>query len=91
MLRCLAGVHPKLWDDVLSYAEFAYNSMVNRSTGKNPFQIVYMKLSNHIVDLTVIPTKVIQDFDGMLKEVKQQLIKSASHYNHDADQHQRFK
>jgi IS30 family transposase len=41
MLRCISGEKPKRWDLDLAQAEFAYNSMTNRSTGKPPFEVVY--------------------------------------------------
>ena len=41
LLRSLVGEHPNQWDQVLAQAEFAYNDSPNRSTGQNPFHIVY--------------------------------------------------
>lgn len=55
MLRTLAGDRPRLWDLALPQAEFAYNSMINRSTGDSPFAIVYTKLPNNVVDLLALP------------------------------------
>jgi len=40
LLRTLVGVHIGSWDLKLSIAEFAYNSSINRSTGKSPHEIV---------------------------------------------------
>lgn len=40
LLRCLVGKHIKSWDRVLPRAEFAYNSLANRTTGLSPFEIV---------------------------------------------------
>ena len=37
LLRCLLGEHIRAWDVVLLTAEFAYNSLVRRSIGMNPF------------------------------------------------------
>ena len=39
-LRCLVGDKPSNWEAVLAQAEFSYNNIVNRSTGKTPFEIV---------------------------------------------------
>jgi len=40
LLRCLLGKNLKTWDLILSMAEFAYNSFVNRIRGLSPFEIV---------------------------------------------------
>lgn len=40
LLRYLVGEHLRLWDQVLSTTEFAYNSSTNRTTGLSPFEIV---------------------------------------------------
>ncbi|XP_026400411.1 uncharacterized protein LOC113296317 [Papaver somniferum] len=49
------GGKEKQWDNLLPHMEFAYNTSVNRSTCKTPFQIVYSKVPNHILDLVVLP------------------------------------
>lgn len=36
LLRCIVGDKPRNWDLMLRTTEFAYNSSVNRSTGKSP-------------------------------------------------------
>lgn len=43
MIHSLAGDKPKQWDQSLPQAKLAFNSMVNRSTGQAPFNIVYTK------------------------------------------------
>ncbi|KAG6472144.1 hypothetical protein ZIOFF_069601 [Zingiber officinale] len=60
----LASKRPKQWDSILSRAEFAYNSVANRSTGKSPFEIVYGRSPTHYLDLTEVPTssKKVEDF-----------------------------
>ena len=55
LIRCLSGTKPKQWDITLAQAEFAYNSMLNRSTGKTPFQIVYCCPPHHALDLVPLP------------------------------------
>jgi len=39
-LRCLVGEHLRNWDITLPTAEFAYNSLCNRSIGMSPFEVV---------------------------------------------------
>jgi hypothetical protein len=41
LLRSLVTEHHNSWDNVLPQVEFAYNDLVNRSTGKSPFEILY--------------------------------------------------
>jgi len=40
LLQCLAGERMTTWDEVLPVAEFAYNSLVNRSKWLSPFDAV---------------------------------------------------
>jgi hypothetical protein len=39
----------------LAQVEFAYNNMVNRSTGKAPFEVVYRRTPRLAVDLAALP------------------------------------
>lgn len=41
LLRCLIGGHNRNWDLLLPHVQFAYNSLVNRSIGMSPFEVVY--------------------------------------------------
>jgi hypothetical protein len=41
LLQSLVGENLKSWDQQLYKAEFAYNRLVNRSTGLSPFTIIY--------------------------------------------------
>lgn len=56
LLRCLVGGKPHQWDLVIPQAEFAYNSNINRSTGKSTFQIVYGSNPKGVVELADLPT-----------------------------------
>ncbi|PKU86839.1 hypothetical protein MA16_Dca023518 [Dendrobium catenatum] len=96
MLRCIAHEHPKQWDDYLGQAEFAYNSMSNRSTGQCPFSIVYTKIPNHIVDIAVLPkcrskaaAETTEQYVKMLEDVKTKLSASNAQYKEHADQRRR--
>ncbi|PKU72104.1 hypothetical protein MA16_Dca006697 [Dendrobium catenatum] len=98
LLRCLVQEQPKSWDDVLGQAEFAFNSMPNRSTGKCPFSIVYTKMPNHVLDVAVIPnckskaaSTWVDQFSDMLEKVRLKLQESNEKYKQDADQHRRKK
>nr|GEU82636.1 hypothetical protein [Tanacetum cinerariifolium] len=44
LLRYLIGDNAKQWYLILPQAEFAYNRLVNRTTGKSPFEVVYIHL-----------------------------------------------
>ena len=55
MLCCVAGDRPKQWDVGLPQVEFAFNSITDHSIGKAPFEILYTKSPNHIVDLLIFP------------------------------------
>ncbi|PKU63286.1 RNA-directed DNA polymerase [Dendrobium catenatum] len=96
MLRCIAHEHPKQWDDYLGQAEFAYNSMSNRSTGQCPFSIVYTKIPNHIVDIAILPkcrsktaADTTEQYTKMLEDVRSKLSASNAGYKESADQHRR--
>ncbi|PKU81738.1 hypothetical protein MA16_Dca018680 [Dendrobium catenatum] len=98
MLRCLVQEHPKLWDELLGQAEFAYNSMPNRSTGVCPFKVVYTKPPNHTIDIAVLPkchnraaVTLAEQFNTMLQDVRHRLIESNKHYKAAADKHRRAK
>jgi hypothetical protein len=54
MLRALVGDKPKQWDKVLFYAEFAFNSTPNHSTGFSPFEVVYCwNIYSQLIRLTL--------------------------------------
>ncbi|PKU67185.1 hypothetical protein MA16_Dca013609 [Dendrobium catenatum] len=96
MLRCLVQDHPKQWEEVLTRAEFAYNSMPNRSTGKSPFYIVYTKAPNLAIDIAILPkckSLAAESFSGsytdMLTEVRNHILKSNQRYKEFADHHRR--
>jgi hypothetical protein len=44
MLRSIVGENPKQWDLDLPQAEFSYNSLVNRYTGKSPFNLFTVEI-----------------------------------------------
>ncbi|GJS96004.1 putative nucleotidyltransferase, ribonuclease H [Tanacetum coccineum] len=98
LLRCLVGDHVKAWDQKLCQAEFAYNHVVNRSTGFSPFQVVFSTQPRGPLDLMTprvsssIPKKV-QDFVAGLydvhKVVHENLVSANSKYKQDADHKRR--
>ncbi|PKU85169.1 RNA-directed DNA polymerase [Dendrobium catenatum] len=98
MLRCLVQSHPKQWEEFLGQAEFAYNSMCNRSTGKSPFSIVYTKSPNHLFDIAVLPkcsdktaTHLLEQYSDVIQQVRNKLITSNATYKQAADVHRRAK
>ena len=55
LLHCLVREHINNWDQILPMVEFAYNSLVNWSTGINPFEIVIGLLPRKPIDLVPLP------------------------------------
>jgi hypothetical protein len=55
ILRSLVGENLKSWDLQLYQAEFAYNRLVNRSTGLSPFNIIYGGNPRRPLDLAPLP------------------------------------
>lgn len=98
LLRSLSAKKPKQWDVTLPQAEFAYNSVVNRSTGRSPFEIIYGKSPRHYLDMAPAadpPHKKAEDFTtSMVKiheEVSRKLEESNDKYQQAANLHRRSK
>uniref|UniRef100_A0A2N9HAC1 RNA-directed DNA polymerase n=1 Tax=Fagus sylvatica TaxID=28930 RepID=A0A2N9HAC1_FAGSY len=98
LLRSLVGEQPKRWDFVISQAEFAYNSSVNRSTKKPPFEVVYGRNMNHVLDLLPLSNQArvsmeAEEFAEHIKaiheQVREQLRQSSQVYKAKADTHRR--
>jgi hypothetical protein len=51
LLWSIVGEYPKKWNLDLPQEEFSYNSSVNRSTCKYPFQVVYSRNPMGFLDL----------------------------------------
>ncbi|KAJ4722861.1 RNA-directed DNA polymerase [Melia azedarach] len=100
MLRCICGEKPKQWDAVLPQVEFAYNSMMNRSTGKTPFEVVYLQPPRHALDLVTLPvfprvSKAAENMAEKIQKIHEEVcasLESANEkYKQDADQYRRQK
>ena len=88
-IRCISGEKPKQWDLALSQVEFAYNSLVNRSTSKSSFVIVYCVPLKHALDLVPLPelpgvSQAIENMadhiQAMQEEVRQKLETTNAKY-----------
>lgn len=98
MLRCLVQDNPKRWEEQLGHAEFAYNSTPNRSTGYSPFQVVYTKAPNQLVDIAILPKtpksstiQSLSEAQNTIRTVKENLQRSTARYKQAADQHRKHK
>ncbi|GKB88412.1 putative nucleotidyltransferase, ribonuclease H [Tanacetum coccineum] len=100
IIRCMCSDRTKKWDLCLAPAEFAYYKMVNRSTGKTPFFVVYQKPPNHTLDLVPLPkilgySIVAENFakkiEAIQADVQLKLKASNAKYKEDRDKHQKTK
>lgn len=98
MLCSLAGNKPKQWDLSLPKAEFAFNSMVNWSTGKAPFEIVYTKPPYFTTDLLQLPSPLNKLAEALanrisstLDTVRLNLTESTTAYKAQVDLHHQDK
>ena len=99
LLRCLVGDHPGTWDLILPTAEFAYNSSVNRTTGKSPFEIVHGFKPRTPIDLIPTPAlhRVSESAESFAtrmhelhKHISDQINSNNLKYKTLADAHKRF-
>ena len=51
LFRCPVDGKPNTWDLLLPTTEFAYNNVVNKSTGKSPFEVVHGVVPHLPIDL----------------------------------------
>ncbi|KAJ4719144.1 Transposon Ty3-I Gag-Pol polyprotein [Melia azedarach] len=100
ILRCICGEKPKQWDVVLPQVEFAYNSMMNRSTGKTAFEVVYLQPPHHALDLVTLSAlpgvskaaeNMAEKIQKVQEEVRANLEAANEKYKQDADQRRRQK
>lgn len=98
MLRALVGDKPKQWDTILPHAEFAFNRTPNRSTGLCPFEIIYGRVPNGVLELSPIPAvgkkilkaeNMVEKMGSIYKLVHQRIQESNAKYKAAADQHRR--
>lgn len=91
---------PKQWDFALAQAEFAYNNMVNRSTGKTPFEVVYGRTPHHTLDLVPLPklpgmsiaaNHMAEKMADIHAETRKAIEDSNAQYKSQADMHRRLK
>lgn len=63
LLRSSARNHVKSWDSVIQEAEFAYNTSVNITITKTPFEVAYGLNPRHVLDLVPLPQEARVDID----------------------------
>jgi hypothetical protein len=95
LLRALVHDKPRQWDTVLPHAEFAFNRTPNRSTGFCPFEIVYGRVPNGVLDLAPTPAvgkksykaeNMTEEMRSIHKIVQQRIQESNAKYKAAADQ-----
>ena len=93
-MRCLVGESLGNWDLLLPRAEFAYNSSVNRSTGKSPFEIIHGYKPRKPIDLIPLPSHArvsesaesyAQHIKELHKEISKKIQMSNEVYKHIAN------
>ncbi|KAI0500265.1 hypothetical protein KFK09_018475 [Dendrobium nobile] len=92
----LSSAIAKIVGKYFDQAEFAYNSMPNRSRDQCQFRIVYTKIPNHLVDVTILPkcrspiaAKTLEQFTDMLQDVKLKLTTTNMNYKNNVVIHWR--
>ena len=100
LLCCLSSDRPKQWDFALPQAEFAYNSVVNRSPKLSPFAVVYSFTPRIPLDLLQIPSPsgksiATNNFANQVNDthakVQATLAETYAKYKAAADKHKRPK
>nr|GEU93843.1 putative retrotransposon polyprotein [Tanacetum cinerariifolium] len=100
IIRCMCSDRPKQWDLCLDPTKFAYNNMVNRSTGKSSFSVAYQKLPNHTLDLVPLPKvpgynitakNFAEKIEVIQADVRLKLEASNVKYKKDMDKHRMTK
>jgi hypothetical protein len=98
LLISLVTEQGRQWDQILAQAEFAFNNLVNRSTGKIPFEIVYgiqPRWIKYFRDLNQdeFRSARAEDFGVEMKKlhdrVREQLHNSSQKYKSRVDQKRR--
>ena len=79
--RYIARDKKKQWDLALAQAKFAYNNMVNRSTRKAPFEVVYGRAPRLAIDLAMpkLPETsiVVEHLAGRVKSKKRKFVNTS--------------
>ncbi|GJR20752.1 RNA-directed DNA polymerase [Tanacetum coccineum] len=94
LLRSLIGDNAKQWDLIIPQAEFAYNRLVNRTTGNSPFEVVYGR--NPITPLDRVPILEVGRFSAegadqseqikeLQRSIQEQIIRHNKQYKEHAD------
>ncbi|KAG6764346.1 hypothetical protein POTOM_031812 [Populus tomentosa] len=87
-------------DNLIPPVELAYNNMLNKSTGKTPFQIVYCQPPQHALDLAPLPKLSVMSIvaehmadwiKAIQEEVRTNLEESNARYKAAADRKRRAK
>jgi hypothetical protein len=98
LLRSLVGDNKRQWDLILPQAEFAYNRSSSKTTGKNPFEVVYGCNPKTPLDLVSLPishsysgdayerAKAINDLH---EQVRKRIEKQNHKYERQANKHRR--
>ena len=99
LLRCLVRDYEKTWPSILDIAEFAYNSSVNRTTGRTPFEILLGVQPKRPIDLMSLPpqARVSIEADEFLRHitevhanVRRRIALNNEVYKASADRHRRY-
>ena len=70
MIRAVSAEHPSRWDELLKPLSFAYNTAVHKTTGVQPFVLLYGRLPRMPADLMFPPS----DLQFPTKPVDSELI-----------------